>query len=487
MLDEHAANVAHRMAKFFAVPTAGTRHRRVGAVISGTRNVHAPIRPGAIVREPRPEVDLPLHWVGRDGAFMRIALDYDRRVPRPLRSMVRGPALSLVSQLVGLAQLFALLWRHGPSGATDAYFYLFNLGLLPTQVGIVGVLYPMLLSQDRISRSGAVLVGRIAVAGAVTATLAGSLWLGFAGRLPMSLYALVAMGALNAAFQARLFHRAVLAEASGTPQWMAAVALPANALATFVLLAPWPTSTAAATAMMGALVVGNGVFLVYVTRQRLGAEVLAALPTSRVSGHHGPAWFLTKSGVGYGGLMVLQSLAVLLPPSTLTLLSLAIKLVGSVSSTFVNAVMPLLVHQSTESPAEGRRFIRVLVVVLGVGGLAASGVVTLVWPQQGAPSLVLAMWLIAAAAAAVAQRMAFRFLPPHASRVTIVAVPVVVALAAVSSRSSNFDLSVLLCAYAGVDAATSFLLLAALRDRFMTIVSGAVLVTLSAVWLVGVM
>lgn len=400
--------------------------------------------------------------------------------------MVRGPALSLASQAVGLAQLFALLWRHGPTGATDAYFYLFNLGLLPTQVGIVGVLYPMLLSQDRISRAGAVLVGRLAVVGAITATGAGSLWLAFADRLPMSLYALVALGALNAALQARLFHRAVLAEASGRPQWMAAVALPANALATVVLLAPWPTSTAAATAMMGALTVGNAVFLAYLNRQRLGAEVLAALPTSRTLGQHGPAWFLTKAGVGYGGLMVLQSLAVLLPPSTLTLLSLAIKLVGSVSSTFVNAVMPLLVHQSTDSPAGGRRFLRVLLGVLGVGGLAASGMVSLVWPEQAVPSLVLAMWLIASAAAAVAQRMAFRFLPPHASRVTIVAVPTVVALAALSSRSPHFDLSMLLCAYAGVDAATSLLLLAALRDRFMTAVTGAVVVTLSVVWLIGV-
>jgi hypothetical protein len=416
--------------------------------------------------------------------FMHVTLDYDRRVPRPSRSMVRGPALSLASQLVGLAQLFALLWRHGPSGATDAYFYLFNLGLLPTQVGIVGVLYPMLLSQDRISRPGAVLLGRITVASAITATIAGSLWLALAGRLPTSLFALVALGALNAAFQARLFHRAVLAEASGTPQWMAAVALPANALATLVLLAPWATSTAAATAMMGALVVGNGGFLMLLHRLRLGADVLAALPTSRSSDQHGPAWFLTKAGVGYGGLMVLQSLAVLLPPSTLTLLSLSIKLVGSISSTFVNAVMPLLVHQSTHSPAEGRRFLRVLVIGLGVGGLGVSGVAISVWPQHGAAAMVLSLWLIASASAAVAQRMAFRFLPPHASRATILAVPVVVALASLSSRSQEFDLSMLLCAYAGVDAATGFLLLVALRDRFMTVVTGAVLVTLCALWLV---
>ena len=47
--------------------------------------------------------------------------------------------------------------------------------------------------------------------------------------------------------------------------------------------------------------------------------------------------------IGFVAQTVMQSLAVLLPAASLTMLNLANKLVGSISATFVNATMPLLV------------------------------------------------------------------------------------------------------------------------------------------------
>ncbi|MEV7135687.1 hypothetical protein AB0N24_22710 [Arthrobacter sp. NPDC093128] len=356
------------------------------------------------------------------------------------------------------------------------------MGNLPTQILIVGVLYPMLLNQDRVTRRGALRFGRLVPVAALLAVAAGSGWLSIQGRVSLDIAPILILAAVNAVIQARLWFLAVFAEADGRPHWMAAIALPANVLATLVMLLPWPSSTATVTAMFVALAIANGGFLVVMARVKVGIHVLDGLPAVPGRKHSAHYWFLSKSFVGYGGLMIVQSLALVLPPSTLTLLTLPMKIVGSVAATFVNAVMPLLVHQNTESPTEARRFLSILTVILGSLGLVILVAGGLFLPEHFVQVLVVALWLLAAAAASVAQRMMFRFLPPSASRITLAVVPMIVAAVAVSVQSDGFGLIALLCAYALVDAASGFLILVALRARVMSCVTGLITLSLAAIW-----
>jgi hypothetical protein len=403
------------------------------------------------------------------------------------RSVLRAPALSLASQVAGLLQLAVLLWRHGPSNATDAYFYLFNLGNLPTQILTVGVLYPMLLNTDRITRLGAARFGRWVPVGALAAVALGSIWLGITGRITPDLMPVLLLSGANAVVQAKLWFRAVGAEAGGAPQWVSAIALPANALAIVVMLFPWPSSTSTVTVMMSALTAANIGLLLLQIKFRVGKQCFDELPVEAPRRHHAHVWFLTKSGVGYGGLMVIQSLSLVLPPATLTLLTVPMKIVGSVAATFVNAIMPLLVHQTTDSPQGAKRFLRALAILLGSMGGAGVIAVGAFLPEFFPQAVIVALWLIASASASVASRMAYRFLPPSASRITIAVVPIVVLAVGVSAASGAFNLIVLLSAYAIVDALSSFLLLASLRDRLMATLCGLVALALATIWVLSIL
>lgn len=311
----------------------------------------------------------------------------------------------------------------------------------------------------------------------------GCLWLWFQGRTSIDVLPILVLSGINAIVQARLWYKAVAAEAEGNPTWIAAIALPANGLATLVMLLPWPNSSSTVTAMMAALVLGNAGYLVVMLIRKVGYASLNQLPAKPTRRHAGHWWFLTKSFVGYGGLMVIQSLALVLPPATLTLLTLPSKIVGSVASTFVNAVMPALVHQNTESTEGARRFLRLLVLILGISGMLGVAAVAIWFPEYITQALIVALWLVASASSSVAQRLMFRFLPPSSSRITLVVMPLIVLAVAFSVQTQGFGLIALLCAYALVDAATSFLTLLSLRDKVMTPVSGFVTGAIMGIWI----
>ena len=58
----------------------------------------------------------------------------------------------------------------------------------------------------------------------------------------------------------------------------------------------------------------------------------------------------------------------------------------------------------------------------------------------------------------------------------------IVALAAFSSAYPGFNLTVILCAYAAMDAAAAMLLLWPLKDRLMSVVLGCAIFCLGAIW-----
>jgi hypothetical protein len=397
------------------------------------------------------------------------------------RTALRAPVISLTSQIVGIGQLVLIILRAGTNAATDAYFYLFNLGMVPISCIVVGMMYPALLNKTRMSRRGLGRIRWITPLLSVAFVAGGSLWLGSHGRLGVNLLGVALFSALNALVQALLWYRAVAAEASGNAFWISGVALPANVLALVALIYPWPTPALAMTAMTGALVAGNLGLLALLRLRRVGSSVIESAPLNSTSAG-GPFWFLSLASLQFIGQTFLQSLAVLLPPSTITLLNIGYKIVGSVSATFVNASMPLLVHQDTDSPRAARRFLRIVVVVVAAGGIAIALGTWMVRPELLAPAVIIAMWLITSSASAVAMRMSFRFLAPQAVARTMTVLIAVVALAVVSSHGAGFSLVVLLCAYAAIDGASAMLLLWPLRDRVMSLVLAATLTALAVGW-----
>jgi hypothetical protein len=399
-----------------------------------------------------------------------------------LRTALRAPVISLTSQIAGLVQLVLILVRAGTNEATDAYFYLFNLGMVPIFCIVVGMMYPALLNEHKLSRAG---LERIRWVTPLICTLfvaGGSLWLQWHGRLGAGLIGIAIFSGANSLVQALIWFRAVAAEAAGNALWISGVALPANLLAVLSLLYPWSSAHSAMTVMTGALLFGNIGFLIYLDRRRIGSSVIDSAPLTGTSAG-GPFWFLSLASLQFMGQTFLQSLAVLLPPSTVTLLNIGYKIVGSVSATFVNATMPSLIHQQTDSPHAARRFLRIVVVVVAAGGIAIALGTKIVRPELLAPAVVIAIWLITSSAAAVASRMSFRFLPPNATTRTMVVLVTVVALAVLSSRGGGFDLTVLLCAYAALDGASAMLLLWPLRDRVMSLVLAGALVALATGWI----
>ncbi|QGG40027.1 hypothetical protein GEV26_00770 [Aeromicrobium yanjiei] len=302
------------------------------------------------------------------------------------------------------------------------------------------------------------------------------------GRVDGEIPLIIALAAVNALVQSLVWYRAVAAEAGGTAHWIASVALPANALAALIVLVPWGSSTNTVVAMISCLVIGNAGLLAVMLRFDVGGPVVRNLPTVPAARQRGHWWFLAKSGTSYGGLMVVQSISLTLPPSVLTILSIPMKIVGAVAATFVNALMPRLVHQDTDSPQAAFRFLRQVVVILGSLGAFGALATKIVAPEHTVPAVIVWLWLIASAAGAVAQRLAFRFLPPSFSRITIAVVPVIVVGVMVSTQWAGFGLVALLCAYALVDAATSFLLLLSLKDRRMSLLTGGLTMSLVAIW-----
>jgi hypothetical protein len=382
---------------------------------------------------------------------------------------------------VGLVQLLLILIKAGTNQATDAYFYLFTLGLAPITCIIVGVMYPSLLNERRITRRGLARIRRITPLLSLLFVAAGSLWLLANGRLGGQLVGVAIACAVNSIVQARLWFRAVATEAGGNAIWIAGVALPANMLATVILLFPWNTSAIVMTAMTCGLVVGNASLLIFMALRRIGDSVLDSAPDhTETSG--ASLWFLSLASIAFLGQTLLQSLAVLLPASSITLLNVGSKVVGSVSATFVNAIMPLIVHQGTDSTRSARRFLRIVTVAVVTGGTMLVVAVWMIRPSLLVPSVVVAIWLTSSAAFAVAGRMSFRFLAPHTSVRTIGVVVAVVTLTAFSSDFQGFNLTVLLCAYAVIDAAAAMLLLWPLRDRLMSFVLAAAIVCLCAIW-----
>ena len=257
-------------------------------------------------------------------------------------------------------------------------------------------MYPSLLNERRITRRGLVGIRRITPLFSLLFVAGGALWLVANDRLGGQLVGIAIACGVNAVVQASLWFRAVAAEAGGNAIWIAGVALPANVLAVIVLILPWTTPAITMIAMTCGLILGNAGLLIFMALRRVGNPVLDSVPDP-TEAPGASLWFLSLASISFLGQTVLQSLAVLLPASSITLLNVAYKIVGSVSATFVNAVMPVIVHQRTDSSRSARQFLRIVTVAVATAGTLLVFAVWVIRPDLLVPSVVIAIWLTASA------------------------------------------------------------------------------------------
>lgn len=155
-----------------------------------------------------------------------------------------------------------------------------------------------------------------------------------------------------------------------------------------------------------------------------------------VGSRRSTGWFAAQAIAGYSSLLVLQSMTASLPGSSLSQLGTIQRVQTGLSGVVVNATLPRLVHQDSDSRGrEVRRFLR----MLSIWTVIASAVVTIVVNSMGfgfsglVPTIG-ALFLGATINASV-KRVAARFLPASLAWLTIV-VSVLVAVAAVLLRDA---------------------------------------------------
>lgn len=381
---------------------------------------------------------------------------------------LRAPVISGLSQLLGLVQI-ALLTRATDTGiATDAYFLLFGFALLPSQILVAGVWYPMLINKVGTTPRTHHLLRVAAPSLVVVAVLGGTVLLALRDRLPANAELMVPLLITNGMIAVSLWFDALWLAARGRATWFAGVALPANAFACVALALPWTTLDRRVVAMLVGLVVGNALLWLYFRVTRMGPRS-EQLPTGTGSARSSASWFLAKSASGHVGLNLVQALALTLPASSVTILSILTRVVGSTSTTAINALMPTLVNANQSSREPALRFLWLVSAPLTAALVVTSVVSAVLGFDPVTYAAVGIGWVIAASGNAVAQRLAYRFLDPAASRVSIVVMFAILAVLGVAAATGTLSLPILVVGCVTIEAVTAMALLWVLNAQNSTV------------------
>lgn len=392
-----------------------------------------------------------------------------------------APILSIASQGIGAVQLLLLLVRVRAGELTDAYFYIWGIGMLPTLTLISGVIYPMLINRRQISLVMMKRILAIALIGSVGCVGISYLWLLYSERASRSVTIIAILMSVFCFVQCLVWFRATLASSAGETSWLSGVALLPNCFAVGVLLLPLPEEVLIHAMIIG-LIAGNVIMLLWMQSQNVGKSELSRLIAQGGAGESSAtAWFFVRSASGQGTVGLLQSTAVLLPPSQLTTSTVIMKVVGSATMTVASALLPRFVNTQTDTADQARRFMRVLWVFWLVVGILACTLTSAFFRNYLVFVVLASFWLCGSSTALVAQRIAFRFYSASISSVTIVT-GVTVSVAAVLLVSTvDYNLTLLLCLYAMLECLSGLLLLLLMRDALASIVMGLVTISIISI------
>ncbi|WP_139765909.1 hypothetical protein [Gordonia sp. i37] len=398
---------------------------------------------------------------------------------------LRAPSIALASQGLGLIQLVALLARHGPTDATDCYLYFYNLGLLPVQIILVGVFYPMLINKTDVSKRFVDLYGAITPVLSVATIGLGMVWMLENGRQFNVVVQIGLLCGLNAFVQSIVWFRGICAEASGNPVWISGATLPASFFALVALALPLRDSLQTVVAMLLFMLLGSMALVVIQIRSYSVAGVVGEYRSDRAS----PVvnyWFLARSTTGYGAAVGIQSLSAQLPPAALTISSIPVKIVGATTTIFVNTLLPRLVHRNSTDELAGRPLLRYAVVTISLVSAIACIATFFLAGRYVLFVVIVAIWLIVSSISSVVTRFAMRYREPRQLVVTV-AVPIgVLSLLWLTSLSSGFSVGAVICAYALVDGVTSAVLSRLMSYRWELWLSSILSFALGGLWLASI-
>jgi hypothetical protein len=400
---------------------------------------------------------------------------------------LHAPAVATLSQFIGLVQIVLLTRSGGAGRGSDAYFFLYSMAFLPTQILLAGLLYPLLLSQTGAAPQTLQRLKALTPWSCVLMVMLGVFWLWHLGHLTPQLYALAILSALNGFVAAKLWYHCLELTADGEVIWLAGIALPANLLACVSIGYAWTPSSLRATVMVGGLLIGNIALFAYLratgrtkSAPRSAHSAAAASAAPRSSG-----WFLAKSITGYASQDALEALALLLPAASLTILNILNRIVGSISTAMVSSILPKLVNRDSATQTDAANFARWFAVLLAVPFcLVAATTLIVSIPYQEYVLTTLA-WLLVSGMNVSAQRMAYRFLAPSASVLSIVSAAAVVVFVIAASLTPWFSLKILFVSAIALDALPATFLLWTLSERVIGLVTFLVFVA-SAGLLIGV-
>ena len=400
--------------------------------------------------------------------------------PSSMRDQVGGavsslgaPLVSALAQGLGAIQIL-LLARGGILGeATDAYFFLFVLALLPSQVVIAGVVYPLLLNQGSGAPKGMTRFRWIVPLLSVAAVGAGCGVLALTGRFATGFVALAVLSAVNGAVSTLLWFDTMWLAAQGRGGWNAGITLAANLAACVVLIIPWHPAELRVAIMTGALVVGNGVYLLILIRRFHPLEV----PESETADARASSswWFLARSSSGYASGAILQGLALSLPASGVSTVSILSRFVGSTTTTVVNAILPRFIHSNSNDAEPAFTFLAWLMYPLVVLFVGAS-VVFAVVDNRIVMYVCLGLgWIVATSMNTIVARLTYRFLTASAAAVVLVPLAIVLVGSGLIAWMGHLTLPIVLLAFIAIDMLSGMLMAHLLkRDRF-AVLGGATL------------
>lgn len=416
-----------------------------------------------------------------------------RRVVRGAVAHARAPAVAAASQFLGLVQIYLLTRQHGAGTASDAYFFLFSMSLLPTQVLLVGVAYPILLnSGSGAERRSVSQLQRLVPAVCVGSVAVGTAWLFHVHRLTDAIGVLVAACAANGFISAINWHRALRIAADGNAMWLAGVALPANAVACLAIIDPWNSASTRATAMVLGLLVGNLILCGAFVRANAPVPTATAdvaiatglVPRTLTPDRRGveltarrrdDLWYLAKSVLGYAGGNVIQALALLLPAASVTILNVVMRLVGVLPTTVVSTLLPRVVNRASDAPDAALRLGRWIAYGMYPILLACLALTSAKLVPDGPEVLVVSAWLIPASLNAIAHRVAYRFLAPAASVWSVVTTVLILTFLSLAAGASWFSLNVVLLSCMALDAVPGACILWTLKQRDLSVLCAAAL------------
>lgn len=394
-----------------------------------------------------------------------------RQFSMVLRGM-RPSVLAGMSQGLGLLQLLLLLQGVGAGPESDAFFLIFGWGQLPTQIILLGVLYPLWLRKAYVS----------------VATQRSFILLAGIGGAIFSVGSAVFLVMLDKGYPSIWLHASILAAFSfcsacgwafslhtasrGNADWLSSVSLLPSLFACAVLMALVREDLSLrVTGLAGGFLAGSLGFLLILHRSGLTRlpVVEAASPIGGVDRDRGSIWFGLKSTTGYGAAMLMQSVTATLPATALTLVGVVSRVVGGFSTIVTNTILPRLVHSESNSADAGLKYGWISVAISsGIGSIAIAG--GLVFGSEfWAYALIACAWICASSLSASVQRVALRFLPPRYSLVSIVVafgVPTALVVATVLGASS---LAVVLCSFVLLDLAIAVILCVLLGKRLLAI------------------